>query len=168
MNKGISTPIGIIIIVLVALMAGGIIFWQYFGLEKKEIKAPEEKIIDETADWQTYRNEEYGFEIKYPPELTFSSKGPNVAQQSLDNGEQISGTVQPSYDTLIFSDQQNKEQFKIEIFHPYEKAISIDNYKDGYLYLYGPCDLRWGFVPTTTQMINKNSIDILKVKGSHK
>jgi len=66
MNKGISTPIGIIIIVLVALMAGGIIFWQYFGLEKKEIKAPEEKIIDETADWQTYRNEEYGFEIKYP------------------------------------------------------------------------------------------------------
>jgi len=77
MNKGISTPIGIIIIVLVALMAGGIIFWQYFGLEKKEIKAPEEKIIDETADWQTYRNEEYGFEIKYPEEarlLEFPSK----------------------------------------------------------------------------------------------
>ena len=28
-------------------------------------------IEDETADWKTYRNEEYGFEIKYPKEWTF-------------------------------------------------------------------------------------------------
>ena len=29
----------------------------------------EEEIKDETADWKTYKNEEYGFEIKYPPNL---------------------------------------------------------------------------------------------------
>ena len=31
-----------------------------------EVKAPEKIIEDETADWQTYRNEEYGFEVEYP------------------------------------------------------------------------------------------------------
>jgi hypothetical protein len=28
-----------------------------------------EEIEDETVDWQTYKNEEYGFEIKYPPKI---------------------------------------------------------------------------------------------------
>ena len=32
----------------------------------EELKAAKEKIIDETADWKTYRNEKFGFEIDYP------------------------------------------------------------------------------------------------------
>jgi hypothetical protein len=35
-------------------------------VEKEDIKKEEEKIQDEIADWKTYRNEEYGFEVKYP------------------------------------------------------------------------------------------------------
>ena len=36
-------------------------------LEQPFLEQPSWKIIkDETADWETYRNEEYGFEIKYP------------------------------------------------------------------------------------------------------
>jgi hypothetical protein len=34
-------------------------------IEKEEIK-DEKTIQDETADWETYRNEEYGFEFQYP------------------------------------------------------------------------------------------------------
>lgn len=70
MNRAFS-KIWIIIIVAV-LLAGGILAWQYFGYPREEVKAPEEKVSeegiikDETADWKTYRNEKYGFEIRYP------------------------------------------------------------------------------------------------------
>ena len=35
----------------------------------------EEKVKDKTADWKTYRNEEYGFEIKYPSNFFVKSEG---------------------------------------------------------------------------------------------
>ncbi|MDI6592118.1 MAG: hypothetical protein QME61_04300 [Patescibacteria group bacterium] len=46
-----------IIIVFIALITGGILAWQYFGLKA------------ETTNWNTYRNVKYGYEIKYPPNL---------------------------------------------------------------------------------------------------
>ncbi len=67
LNRGISAPIAIIIIVVCAVLVGGIVVWQYYGMPEEEDETPEEKLPkDETADWKTYRNEEYGFEIKYP------------------------------------------------------------------------------------------------------
>lgn len=49
-NKGISTPLGILIIILCAFIAGGIFAWQYYEtIEVKvpEVKAPEEKLEKE-------------------------------------------------------------------------------------------------------------------------
>lgn len=64
-TRGISTLVGIIIILIVILGVGGILVWQLPKLPKEEV-VPQE---DETADWKTYRNEEYGFEIKYPEDV---------------------------------------------------------------------------------------------------
>ncbi len=55
-NRKISTLTGIIIILATAvLLFGGVFGWQYYLVK------------NETADWKTYTNSEYGFEIKYPP-----------------------------------------------------------------------------------------------------
>jgi len=68
LNRGISTAIAFIIIVLCAVFVGGITAWRYIEMPENE-EAPEVKPSkDETADWKTYRNEKYGFKIKYPPD----------------------------------------------------------------------------------------------------
>ena len=54
-------PQGAIVMLILAAVVGGVFAWQYFG-------TPEEAAEDETANWQTYRNEEYGFTFRYPRE----------------------------------------------------------------------------------------------------
>ena len=46
----------------------------------KEKELVEEKIEDETANWKTYRNEEYGYEIKYPKDWEYGTdkEQPNI------------------------------------------------------------------------------------------
>jgi len=66
---------------------------------------------------RTYKNEKYGFELKYPANLlSFSSKGPNTSQKDIDVGKEISGTAQPSYETLEFRDLSGKKKFEIGVF----------------------------------------------------
>jgi len=78
----------ILIVLILAVIVGGGILWcvkkQEVSLpEFPETKKPEKVVEDETADWETYRNEEYGFEIKYPKDwrgdfetMTFRSGTP--------------------------------------------------------------------------------------------
>ena len=66
LNNRISKGGGIVLILLVL----GVLTWQYFGVSKEEVTE------DETADWQTYRNEELGFEIKYPNDWEFLVNDP--------------------------------------------------------------------------------------------
>ncbi|OGZ62809.1 MAG: hypothetical protein A2998_02280 [Candidatus Staskawiczbacteria bacterium RIFCSPLOWO2_01_FULL_37_25b] len=108
-EKGVSIIIGVMIIVVAAvLLFGGVFAYQYFVIPKannqqqnptactEEAKVcpdgssvgragpncefTECPIVDETAGWKTYKNEEYGFQIDYP--LNWK-----VVENTVDNGE---------------------------------------------------------------------------------
>jgi len=53
-----------ILIIAAVIIAGGVLIWQYWPRT-----AGQEQ--DETTDWQTYRNEEYNYEVKYPSDWVF-------------------------------------------------------------------------------------------------
>lgn len=81
-----------IVVILAAIVGGGILAWQYLLVPKEgikvpevkppemkapeeappeevlpeEVKAPEEVPADETADWQEFTDESFGYSIRYP------------------------------------------------------------------------------------------------------
>jgi len=161
-NRKIPFSLAIAIIIVLVFFIGGVLFAWYYWFLNQEIETPIGKEIiakkiwkeqkeqmseEDSIRWSVYKNTEYGFTIEYPENYSFLLTGPNEAQKALDRGEQISGTVQPSYETVIFQDEDKEMVAKIEIFHKYDKPISKKEYREGYLYSYGPCDFRFGFEP---------------------
>lgn len=97
MNKKISFPIAIIIIVVCAVVVGGIAIWQYLAMPREEEKISEGAVLEnETADWKVYRNEEYGFEFKYPKEW-----GDATIEQAKNFGH-----LEGEYFEILFSNKQ--------------------------------------------------------------
>jgi len=94
-QKGFSL---IIILIIIILLGGGIFAWQYFGAPEEKVEEPEEITKDETANWQTYRNEEYRFEIKYPSFLEGDKLGCRISE--------IEDTIFIGPISLIFFDVQ--------------------------------------------------------------
>lgn len=66
-----------IVIVLAVIVGGGVLgYWNKVRKEIITIYQQIPQIIkDETADWQTYENEEYGFELKYSTSTNISYEG---------------------------------------------------------------------------------------------
>jgi predicted Zn-dependent protease len=68
MNNQAFSKIWIIFIVII-LIGGGFVIWQYQLLKGRKVveEAPKElEKPEEIANWKTYQDTEYGFEIKYP------------------------------------------------------------------------------------------------------
>ena len=88
----------LIVIILAIVLGGGVLGWQWLEF-KKEMKIPEfklsEKIKDETVNWKTYRNEEYGFEFKYPSnwEIAEGEKAVTLFQEKKGLEKTIVGTM---------------------------------------------------------------------------
>jgi len=64
---GFVLPLAILIVVV--LIVAGVVGYYFYktSQEQKEAEVPKpEQEIDETADWKTYRNDRYGYEVKYP------------------------------------------------------------------------------------------------------
>ena len=170
MNKKGFTKIALVVLIIVLLGVVG-----YFTLIKKPA-SPNTAVNqqqtnnpvtptaqDTTANWKTYRNDKFGFEFKYPAELTAVSSGPNEEQKKLDRGEMISGTVPGSYDTITFSSSASKEQFDV-IIKGTKEEISPAGFK-GYLSMGSTCDTRWiDSVSEGPTIINKNGTPILEVQ----
>jgi hypothetical protein len=129
-----------IILLLVFVTAGGILSYHYLTTSKRETKKQElktseqeiketqiktEKEIketqiktekeapkDETADWKVYRNEEFGFEIKYPPKWEYNKVEENYIG---------------FYDPEKIKIPETPYELIIKIFHK-EKGIPLDRW----------------------------------------
>ena len=66
----------LIFVIIILIIAGTLGFWWW------------QKKSDPTANWQTYRNEKYGFELKYPEGFSYSESYPEFV--SFDKKEIIS------------------------------------------------------------------------------
>lgn len=69
-QKGIYPIVIILIIVGILVIASGA--WYFY----QKLFVPE----NETADWQTYKNKEYGFEMKYPSFLDNGEPGCGISE----------------------------------------------------------------------------------------
>lgn len=92
-----------------------------------------------------YTNNEFQFQFEYPSNLAYDELGPNNSEQQIAQGQQISGTIQPSLETVLFSDGQKAEQFHIDVFGVYSDELTQAEYQDKFLATYGGCDLRFKF-----------------------
>ncbi|MCK4465705.1 MAG: hypothetical protein KAU83_08335, partial [Bacteroidales bacterium] len=146
-KKGISSLLGIIIVIVIAVVAiGGVLAYQYLWVPEESepmvILEPISTPTDETADWKTYRNEEYGFEIRYPDDIKLDEKTPTHIRFDVYGDNHL---TKEEYEAKggIYYDQRYIDDIKIEIFSSLialpgnEKGLSlqewIDDRKEAYL-----------------------------------
>ena len=87
LNRGISTPIAILVIALLAIACSAFALWQYSEICKEVSNFSETQFNKEgisMSGWETFRSEEHGFEIKYPSDRLPQS---NFAYQHPDGSE---------------------------------------------------------------------------------
>ncbi len=138
MNRAFSKIL--ILLILIILAGGGFFAWQYFVASEEEMK-------DETADWQTYRNEKYNIEFQYPDSWILDDKEAlsvdlpdqtrNFIQINVSNGvrgqeDESMSPCQPGVASVVYQvgklrdSQQSFEEFvNFQIENP-ERGLSLE------------------------------------------
>ena len=131
-----------IVAVIAILIGGGILVLssqketppQFSEITKPGTKPSEELPVDETASWQTYRNEEFDFEGKYPETWfilnTFlEGKVVEFRDSQWDKEPKIDGA---SMVIDSYKDVQREEVLRDTGFQTREEAIKSGEYRDFY------------------------------------
>jgi hypothetical protein len=145
-----------VLAIIVAFVAGGLIYaWQQKAIGsilkdlqtqitnlqnqvmKEEVPATSNPTTDETAGWKTYKNDQYGFEVKYP------SSWPAPSEKGLFKGVLFNTTFRQNVN-------QSEDGF----------SISINNYSGSWIDINGipPVPLQ----PTYTRGCENNYQRIIK------
>ena len=96
----------ILALAILVLFGGGVLLWQKKISQKTVINQPQEEVrvseTSDTADWKTYHNEEFGFELKYPSTFDLSEN---------NEWSQLSPFFQ-----VMFSDKKNPSvSFQVKV-----------------------------------------------------
>ena len=76
-NKGISTPLGLFVVVSLTILAAIAVFLQYSEMEKeKALMRNFEK--SEKVSWITYHNEQHGFKFRHPQDAEITEQEDKV------------------------------------------------------------------------------------------
>lgn len=153
MNKQINTGVGIAIIVIIATIFGGIIYFDNRKKEEDQTSAvvqkfqqsilpkqqtPQSSITNKSTDWRRYRDEKYGFEFSYPPDWEIKMGIIGVAD---DEGE-----IDYSLDegSVFYVKPKTAED-----------SIKLQSEKYEYDYIYYSPSLSFSINPTTEKDVNK-------------
>jgi hypothetical protein len=151
MMRQIQPKIWIPVIVVILLAVGLALFFTWPREEKApEVIAPEVTPEEEItlpeipADWKTYKNEEYGFEVKHPEEFQIEEGGPTYELGVFYFGSGpyeyrislVISNISPEKYSLPFPEEIRQELTKIEGAKEIQiREITVDKEK-GILYTY--------------------------------
>src|SRR3989338_5411933 len=114
--------IGVIVIVLIA---GGL----YFIVDKKSEKPNQQTSTDDinstTANWKTYKNDQYGFEIKYPNDYEITKLV--IGGAEVDESGELRGEIKTQIG-LRNTDNDNRKDYPFIIISlPGDKSMGSLN-----------------------------------------
>ncbi len=101
----------IFVLIIIALLGGG-----YWYVSQKSVTSPTG--VD-TSDWQTFRNEKYGYEVKYPSSAVFKN-----TNQDLSPGVQLESALGVPNNLISEKNQQVGSSFGLFVSLDISPGIS--------------------------------------------